>query len=261
MVTGPNDGFLTFINLDRPTGQFDETGLSGFEFLISSQSGVFREADQYLIAGEDTQPTTSLSANLGDVSDLSGTEFAFSVQHNLVGGRNFTFSLTDVLGGTTSVLCWGENCAAGSISTQLLNGMTPILDYNGLQMQVRAQDVVGATAEVTVTSFTGVTLSGNPLFDEIVTLTSPASILNDTGRRGQWFMGDNLDLVVNEWEFAGLVTLTRPDAALTDVTKVRLAIDFVRDPNLPFLVPEPSTTVLGFTFLLALARRHAPRLH
>ena len=114
VVTGPDDALPTFLGLFRPTGQFDETGLSGFEYLISSRTGEFREADQYLIAGEDTQPTTSLSADLGTVGNLSGTQFDFALQHNLSGGRNFTFILTDVLSATTSVLCWGDNCAAGS---------------------------------------------------------------------------------------------------------------------------------------------------
>jgi hypothetical protein len=39
------------------------------------------------------------------------------------------------------------------------------------------------------------------------------------------------------------VTLNRIDAALTDRTKVRLAVDLVRDPNLPF-IPEPATGLL-----------------
>ena len=56
-------------------------------------------------------------------------------------------------------------------------------------------------------------------------------------------LAEVLDLVVKEWELAGSVTLTRPDDALADVTKVRLAVDFVRDPDLAF-VPEPSTALL-----------------
>jgi hypothetical protein len=38
-----------------------------------------------------------------------------------------------------------------------------------------------------------------------------------------------------------------------DRTKVRLAIDFVRDPSLPSVVPEPSTALLMGLGLLALA--------
>jgi hypothetical protein len=58
-------------------------------------------------------------------------------------------------------------------------------------------------------------------------------------------LGDDLDLVVNEWELQGTVALTRPDAALEDLTKVRLAVDLVRHPDLPFIpAPEPAGFLL-----------------
>jgi hypothetical protein len=44
-VTSPNDGSV-FLALHRPPGKFDETGLSGFEFLISSRADQFRANDQ-----------------------------------------------------------------------------------------------------------------------------------------------------------------------------------------------------------------------
>ncbi len=106
MLTDPDDGSV-FLDLYRPTGEFDETSLSGFEFLISSRTGVFRANDQYLISGEATEETTSIANDLGAVGDLSGTAFIFSIQHNLSGGRNFTFSLTHELSSETSVICWG----------------------------------------------------------------------------------------------------------------------------------------------------------
>ena len=37
MLTDPDDGSV-FLDLYRPTGKFDETALSGFEFLISSRT-------------------------------------------------------------------------------------------------------------------------------------------------------------------------------------------------------------------------------
>ncbi len=94
-----------------------------------------------------------------------------------------------------------------------------------------------------ITSLSGVELAGAAFFDEAVTPDSPGTILGDSGRRGQWMLGDSLDLVLDEWELTGLVTLSRPDAALSDVTKVRLAVDFVRDPDLAY-VPEPSAGLL-----------------
>jgi len=254
VVTDPDDP-ATFFRLFRPTGQFDETGLSGFEFLVSSRTGEFRANDQYLISGEDTTPAFSIANDLGTVSDLSATEFGFSIQHNLVGGRNFTFSLTNLGTQETHALCWGMGCDPAATSTQLLGGIPPIRDYNGIQLQVRAQEVLGSSAAVTVTSFTGVQLSGAAFFDEVVTPDVPGTIFpSDAGRRGQWFMADNLDLVLNEWELAGLVTLSRPDAALVDLTKVRIAIDLVRDPNLPF-VPEPASGLLLGLGLAALRLR------
>jgi hypothetical protein len=262
-ITDPDDGSV-FLQLYRPTGQFDETGLSGFEFLISSRTGEFRENDQYLISGEETDEATSIGHELGGVGELSGTPFAFRVEHNLVGGRNFTFAVTNTVTSETSALCWGENCAPGSLAVELLNGVPPVESYNGLQIQVRAQDVVGASAQVAITALSGVTVTGAPFFDETVVLSSPGTISPlDAGRRGQWLLGDDLDLVENEWALEGTVTLSRPDAALEDVTKVRLAVDLVRDPSLPFIdVPEPGAPLLlgvgAAVFILSLMRRKRP---
>lgn len=250
VVSDPDDP-TPFLNLFRPTGKFDETGLSGFEFLISASTDPFRAADQYLIAGEETEPTTSIAIDRGVASDLSTTPFAFSIQHNLVGGRNFIFRVTNQTDSTTETLCWGLNCPVGSLATELLDGLAPIDDYNGLQIQVRAQEVPGSSAAVAITSLSGVDVAGADFFDEVVTPQSLGTIPGDAGRRGQWMLGDSLDLVVNEWELAGVVTLTRPDEAQQDVTKVRLAVDLVRDPNLRY-VPEPSAGLLGFSSLAGL---------
>lgn len=243
-VSGPDDGSAYF-PLFMPTGQFDERGLSGFEFFVSGTTGQFNSNDQYVIQGEDTNENQTIRDDLGG-AELLTIPFDFSIQHNLVGGRNFTFSLINTITQAESVLCWGLNCEAGSISQEMINGFEPLYDYNGLQVQVRAQDVIGATATVEILGLSGVTLDGSPLFDETVTLSSPGTIIpQDAGRRGQWFMADDNDLTANEWELFGTVTLNRPDGALTDRTKVRLAVDFVRDESLPFVVPEPSTALLA----------------
>jgi hypothetical protein len=243
IVSGPANGSAYFA-LDMPTGQFDERGLSGFEFFISSTTGQFNSNDQYLIQGEDTNETQAIANDLGTVTALSGVPFAFSIRHNLVGGRNFSFSLTDMVTSQVSMLCWGQNCAAGSTATERINGFDPILDYNGIQVQVRAQGVVGASVAVQLLGLSGVTTTGAALFNETVLPTSQGTIFaGDRGRRGQWFMADDNDLTVNEWELFGIVTLNRTDASLTDRNKVRLAVDLVRDPNLPY-VPEPATGLL-----------------
>jgi hypothetical protein len=264
-VSGPDDGSV-FYELDRPGGQLDETGLSGFELLISSRTGSFRANDQYLIAGEATEETTSIGSDLGGVAELSGTSLEFAIEHHLAAGRNFTFRVRNTSTGAESALCWGVGCEAGSLAVELLNGIPPIQDYNGLQVQVRAQDVAGSSAALTLEALTGVDLAGAPLFDEVVTPSSPGTISPlDAGRRGQWLLGDDLDLVENEWELRGTLTLARPDAALEDLTKVRLAVDLVRHPELPFLpAPEPAGALLVATAVallapLSLRRRSRPR--
>jgi hypothetical protein len=76
------------------------------------------------------------------------------------------------------------------------------------------------------------------------------------GRIGQWILGT--DLVLMDWELSGTVTLVRPDDALTDLTKVRLAVDFVNDTRLP-TVPLPPALYLfisGLLGLVAMARRN-----
>ena len=110
---------------------------------------------------------------------------------------------------------------------------------------------------MTITSLLGLDVAGADFFDETVTPDVPGTIFPfDLGRRGQWLLADELDFVLKEWELTGVVTLSRPDAALSDVTKVRLAVDFVRDPRLPFLpVPELSSVSLLAAGLLALGLR------
>src|SRR4029453_6435458 len=150
-VYGPDDGSV-FFELDRPTGQLDETGLSGFKILIPSRTGSFRPNDHHLVAGEATEEAPAGGAGVGAVIDLSGTAFDFSIQHNLAGGRNFTFRVTHPTTPAESVLCWGLGCAPGSPGVGRLDGIRPIDDYNGIQIQVRAQDVAGASAALTIAS-------------------------------------------------------------------------------------------------------------
>ena len=239
--------WLTFFELEKPTGKIDEPALSGFEYLISSSPDSFRTNDQYLIAGEETIASRSLVNDLGDAGDLSGMALNFSIQHNLVGGRNFTFIIDDLLAGSPSVLCWGGNCAPGSISAPTIDGIAPITQYNGLQVQLRAQDVAGSSATLSNLSLTGVAIlpGSDPLLSGTVTPTTPSTILIDPpGRVGQWLLGDNLDFVTQEWELSGTITLNRDDA-IVDLTKVRLAVDFVNDLRLPLApVPLPASVWL-----------------
>jgi hypothetical protein len=260
-ASGPDEGSV-FYELYRPGGKLDETGLSGFELLISSRTGSFRANDQYLISGEATEETTSIGSDLGGVAELSGTSLEFSIEHHLSGGRNFTFRVRNAETSAQSALCWGLGCEAGALAVELLNGIPPISDYNGLQIQVRAQDVAGASAALTLEALTGVDLAGAPLFDEVVTPSSPGTVSPlDPGRRGQWLLGDDLDLVEHEWELHGTLTLVRPDEALEDLTKVRLAVDLVRHPELPFLpAPEPGRPLLTAAGLALLAPLRLRRL-
>jgi hypothetical protein len=254
-VTITND-WQTFFQLEKPTGELDEPALSGFEYVVSEMADPFRANDQYLIVGEDTIASRSLVNDLGGVTELSGTTLNFSIQHNLVGGRNFTFIIDDLLAGSPSILCWGGNCAAGSISAPTIDGIAPITQYNGLQLQLRAQDVAGSSATLSNLLLTGVDIAPGsaPLLDGTVTPLTPSTIPGDPpGRMGQWLLGDSLDLVTQEWELSGTITLTRA-TAMEDVSKVRLAVDFVNDLRLPLApVPLPAAVWLFASALGGLA--------
>lgn len=240
-----------FWRLDRPTGKPDETSLGGFNYWISSRVGDFRENDQYLNEGDETDTSTAIAANLGTVTNLSGVPFDFSIEH--VTNKNFSFSLTN--SGTPSVLCWGIDCPGGSISSPTLNGKPPITNFNGLQLQFRAQDVANSTTEVRNLALSGVDIDpmSDAWFDGVVTPTTDSTIdFDPPGRVGQWIMG--YDLASMDWVLSGTVTLTR-DEADSDRNKVRLAVDFVRDPT---LVPVPAALPLFVTaigFLAAFVRR------
>jgi hypothetical protein len=96
--------------------------------------------------------------------------------------------------------------------------------------------------------------AGASLLDGMVTPATPSTIPGDPpGRVVQWLLGDSLDMIVNEWEITGTITLTR-DLALEDLTKVRLAVDLVNDLRLPLQpVPLPAAAWLFGSALLGLA--------
>jgi hypothetical protein len=244
-------------------GALDERGFAGFEFLISGvnpATNAFNANDMFVIAGNDTNPTEARGLDLGRRDDLNAVPFDFSIQHNLTGGRNLSFSLTNSITQQTTVLCWGLNCAAGSIAYETINGVGPFDAFNGIQVQVRAQEVNQSTAAVRITSLVGIDdITGDPFFDETVDPTLPGTIQTpfglDSGRRGQWLIADDLEFLTREWDLQGVVTLSRPDLAIADRSMVRLAIDLVRDPDLPYVIPEPSTGLLVGLGLAGLASR------
>lgn len=262
-VIGPDPNQLTFFQslVTPPGGAEDEKGFAGFEYLISGLTDPFAQNDMYLIAGNETNSTQAIGIDLGDNTSLSGQTFEFSIAQNLVGGRNLTFAMSALGSIQTSVLCWGTNCGSGSINQAIINGMTPIVEYNGLQIQVRAQsdDFQSATTAVQITGFNG---SPNAaFFDETVDRNVPGTVQPfppfaiDAGRRVQWLTGDALEFQ-QEWELTGLVTITRPDIgddATLDRSSIRLAVDLVRDPLL--MVPEPGTALLMGLGLVGLAAR------
>ena len=233
-ATHPSDG-STFHRLERPdpaADKYDETSFSGFEFLISSRSQPdFRANDQYLVSGEQTVPGSALADELGPVGDLSGTPFGFTIEHvPPPAGRRFVFSLKNEVTGVETVQCWGVDCPAGSNSDELVGGKPPLADFDGLQISVRAQEVAGSSATLEILGFDGPPLEGAPLFDETVTPDTLGTIdpLLDRGRRVQWILADGPLLSEEAWRLRGRVVLVRSDPAQSELTKVRVATDLVR---------------------------------
>ena len=205
VVSGPDPSASeVFFGLDMPPigGAFDERGFSGFEYRLSGRDPALDEFianDMYVIQGNDTNSTQAIGANIGDVDnmtnlhELSGVPINFSIQHNLVGGRNLTFSLFNTISMETSVLCWGLNCAPGSISAETINGEAPFNEFNGLQVQVRAQEVTGSSASVQITALNGISdIVGDPFYDETVDPTLPGTIQTIIRQRcrSPWTMVD-----------------------------------------------------------------------
>lgn len=218
----------TFLHLEKPYGKIDEPSLGGFEYVISSRTG-FDGNDQYINIGDESLPSTALAAELGPAADISGTPFQFSIKH--VANQNMSFRMTNTV---SSVLCWGTNCPAGSTASATLDGKPPLKGFNGLQIQVRAQDVKSSSTTVTNLSLVGVTPSSgsDPLFGGKVTPSSqPTLPLDPPGRVGQWILGESLAVV--DWELTGTVTASRPDGATSETSKVRFVVDFVIDKRLP----------------------------
>jgi hypothetical protein len=187
----------------------------------------------YLNFGDETTPEEALGFDLGDANELSSKAFEFEI--NSYAGTRYTFSMTPMDGTDSVSLCWGHGCPEFTISATRLGGYPPAAlgNYNGLQIQLRAQEVQGSSAELSNLRLTGVDISDDsaPLLEAFVYPDSPSTIpLDPPGRLGQWILGAGLSQV--SWSPSGRITLTRPDDAVAERSKVRLAIDFVRDLRL-----------------------------
>ncbi len=260
----------TFGFLEKPTGKPDEPSFGGFNYWISGRDlPDFRANDQYLNEGDETLESNTIAFDLGKQPELSETPFNFSIQHDK--GKNYSFSLTNTLTNTTSVLCWGIECPVGDVNknSATLGGKTPITNWNGLQIQVRSQEVIPSSVQIENLTLTGVDIApgSDPLFDGTVTPATPSTLPFDPpGRVGQWLLGEDNDLTLNSWELSGTVTLMRTDDARSDRNKVRLAVDFVNDTRIPppSLVPLPAAlplfaSALGLLGAVARRRRSSSR--
>jgi len=221
----------TLLSLEKPTGKFDEPSFGGFNYLISSLDTGLNASDVYINIGDETTAASAIAVDLGKVGDLSGVAFDFSIRHE--SGDNYSFRVTNASSGESTTLCWGVSCPSGSIATELLDGQVPISNYNGLQVQLRSQDVQGSSAKLENLELIGMTPTAGsaPLLATTVKPDTPSTIpIDPPGRVGQWILGT--DLAVMDWELKGRITLSRPDDATSERSKVRLAVDFVHDTRL-----------------------------
>ena len=193
-----SDNWETFGQLEKPTGKIDEPSFGGFNYLISSLPSGFTAGDMYLNLGDETVEEASIAADLGDVAALSEAAFDFSIRQ--VVGQRQVFALTRVASGETTTLCWGVQCPEGSIVKELLGGEPPFSEYNGLQIQLRAQEIAGSSAKLEQVELVGLlpTDESPPLLEATVTPETPSSIpIDPPGRVGQWILGT--DLATSDW--------------------------------------------------------------
>jgi hypothetical protein len=230
MVKITND-WEKFLDLEKPTDKFDEPSFGGFNYWISSVADGFNANDLYLNLGDESTEDSTVAADLGDVSTLSGVAFNFSIKQ--VVDTRYVFSVTNTSNNQTDTVCWGTACPEGSISKATLSGETGFNGYNGLQIQLRAQDVDASSASLSNMQLIGMraTEESAPLLSSTVEPDTESTLpLDPSGRLGQWILGTGLP--TRDWELTGTITLTRPDEALIDRNKVRLAVDFIKDTTL-----------------------------
>jgi hypothetical protein len=188
--------------------------------------------EQAINVGDSVTTASAIGADFGAAASISGVPFDFSLAY--VAGKSFSFRITNTATGASSELCWGAPCAAGAVAAATLDGQGPLHAFNGLQLQVRAQDIKGASTKVENLALAGLVASAgsDPFFSGTVTPSSSSTIpIDPDGRLGQWILGT--DLAIVDWQLTGRVTITRPDGATADTSKVRFVVDLVVDPRIP----------------------------
>ena len=248
-------GAMYYINQAIPP--LDSLGPLGAGFKYQVNNGNF---DHQLYNGNGPGTTANqIATNLGNVNQLSGRTYNFTVQH--IAGQGFIFQMVNpATGGATTTLSWGtfETTPPGTTTT-LLNGLAPPTSFNALDLIAQAS-LASSSFAFSNLVFTSPTLtSGGGTFAAGTVTPTTSGPGDPLGFYTQRLVAD-VNLGAHNWTLSGTWLPTRSGGD-GQVDLVNFIIN-ARTVTLSTAIPEPSTGFLLFAgagLILVFARKRSPR--
>lgn len=208
--------------------------------------------DQILHNGNNNVASAGQSLGLGNVSQLSGKTFDFSLQHTVAGG--FVYSLKRLDTNTTTTVDWTNSETFTSLDAI---GHTNDRAFNTLHLFARAQQT-GAVVEFSNLAFSGATTIGSFDANDAVNGDSGGPAYSGVASSGsgtydQWLYSDT-NFASYDWTLTGTLKITKTGIGGDESVK----FDIDGKASTVSVVPEPSfyaSLALGFSGLVFAVRR------